>query len=255
MSITRKLYVALIRPFLRSPLRQQHVRLLWFARDYIGVFSFKTLTFKQKLFLLRKFLIIDWQVLHGHRPSEIVVIGRAICERPARNGEIMVEAGCYNGGSSAKFSLICKMLGYKLRVYDSFEGVEPMTDEAKRGTYDFSGQYAADEESVRENVERYGEISVCAFYKGWFADTLAKNPPDVPVRVAYIDCDVAKGTQEALAGIIPALAPGGYIFSQDFHIKPVREMLQNTSTWASFNLPMPSISFEGGNLALIKITE
>lgn len=138
----------------------------------------------------------------------------------------MVEAGCFNGGSAAKFSILCKELGYALHVYDSFEGVEPLTEEEKSVSYDFSGKYAASQEKVRANIQRFGEIDICVFHKGWFADTIAHGVPH-PIRVAYIDCDVTKGTQEALQGILPAVTQDGRVFSQDFHIKPVREMLRS----------------------------
>jgi O-methyltransferase len=141
----------------------------------------------------------------------------------------MVEAGCFNGGSSAKFSIACSLLGYDLHVYDSFAGVEP-------GDHDFSGQYAASEGLVRQNITNYGEIGICSFHKGWFSDTLAKGCP-YSVGIAYIDCDIAKGTREALEGIVPALAQDGWIFSQDFHIGPVRNMLCDSFTLDALGIP------------------
>ncbi len=88
---------------------------------------------------------------------------------------MMVEAGCWNSGSSAKFSIVCAELGYGLKIYDSFEGVGATSAEELAGSYDFSGEYAASEATVRKNVAKYGEVAICTFHKGWLAITLAKN--------------------------------------------------------------------------------
>lgn len=50
-------------------------------------------------------------------------------------------------------------------------------------------------------------------------------PRDLPpeVNVVYIDCDLAKGTQEVLDSVLPRLR--GVVFSQDYGIGPVRELL------------------------------
>ena len=100
----------------------------------------------------------------------------ALASRRARPGELMVEAGCWRGGSTAKFSLLCQMLGYRLAVFDSFKGVEPLTEEEKGKGYDFSGEYAATKALVMDNVARYGAPGSCSFHQGWFSETLAGSP-------------------------------------------------------------------------------
>jgi O-methyltransferase len=211
MPTIRSLYIKALRPYV-SPLAAQRLKLIYFVWGYWRLWKTPG--------LVLRFLRVDWNVCHAHYPSEISEVVNAIL---ARRGNV-VEAGCFRGGSSAKFSIAAKRVGARLLVYDSFEGVEPMTEEEKKGTYDFSGQYACSMEDVKANVERYGEISVCSFHRGWFRDTLARGVP-VPVSVAYIDCDVARGTRDALRGIVPALTPEGVVFTQDYHIKPVRDAL------------------------------
>src|SRR5206468_12874062 len=131
----------------------------------------------------------DWNFPHAHKPREVVAVLRSIAERPVRAGEIVVEAGCWMCGSTAKFSVFCHEFGFELHVYDSFEGVESRTA-AEGSSNDFSGQYRAQLDRVREHVREYGAIEVCHFHKGWFADTLAGQPPQMPVRGVYIDCDL-----------------------------------------------------------------
>lgn len=249
----QKIYVRAIRPLISREIDRQRLKLVtWDMWGYRRLFGMRGLSPGKKLHVLKRFLAIDWNVGHAHKPSEIAEVCRELAERPARPGECLVEAGCWQGGSSAKFSVVCRLLGYRLRVYDSFQGVEPMTEDEKKDSYDFSGEYAAPEDLVRRHIEEFGEPGVCSLHAGWFADTLAVTPIPDPVRVAYIDCDVAKGTHEALEGIVPALSDDGVVFSQDFHIRPVRQLLENSATWASLGRGIPEIKPVIRNLARIQ---
>jgi O-methyltransferase len=235
----RKLYHSWVRSRLHDPLARQRLKLVWFVWGYRRLLGLRALSLCDRLRLICLFARIDWNVEHAHSPEEISHVCLAIGDRHAMPGEVVVEAGCWQGGSSAKFSIACRMFGYELRVYDSFAGVEPLTREQIGGGFDFSGTYVAPEHLVRNNIARFGVPEVCSLYPGWFSDTLAGNPLSVPVRVAYIDCDLAKGTREALEAIVPALAPDGVIFSQDYHIEPVTKLLANEVTWEPYGKGLP----------------
>jgi O-methyltransferase len=250
-----KWYIRWIRPYISQEINRQRLKLIWKVWGYRFLFSIRTLSFLDRMKLLIRFLRVDWYVVHAHSPTEISVVCQAIAERPTISGEVIIEAGCWQGGSSAKLSIICKMLGYCLCIYDSFEGVEPISPEDKAGGYDFSGEYASPESVLHKNLARYGEPSVCTIHKGWFVDTLAKGAVTYKVRLAFIDCDLAKGTREALTGIVPTLTDDAWIFSQDFHIKPVQELLYNTATWDSFGRGLPTIKRLGPYLASIRLRD
>lgn len=253
--LARRWFHKYIRHYISQRLDRQRLKLVWFAGGYWPLLLVKTLPIPQKLKLIWLFLKIDWFVIHSHRPSEIAAVCRALAERRARPEEVMVEAGCYQGGSSAKFSIICSMLGYRLRIYDSFEGVEQMTLEQKADSYDFSGEYAADQDTVHGNLTKYGDPGICTLIKGWFINTLASAPVPSPVRVAYIDCDLAKGTKEALQGILPSLVSDGSIFSQDYHIPPVLKLLSDADTWSSLGKQTPEITQLGEQIVRIRFDE
>jgi O-methyltransferase len=210
----------------------------------------ETVSLKTRLFLLRRFLVVDWFVLHCHLPAEVVHLCRALTIRKSKPGELVVEAGCWQGGSTAKLSILCRLTDRQLLVFDSFEGVEPVGDNSPFQDWKvFSGQYAAGQKLVEGNVGRYGTPDVCRFIKGWFSDTLATTTLPGRVRVAYIDCDLAKATQEALDGIVPALCEDGVIFSQDFHILPVRKLLTSPEFWKRYERGMPKVRALGPYLA------
>ena len=252
-TFARRLYVRHVRPYVRQPLTRQRLKLVCYdGWGYWRLLTIATLPFVTRLRLLRRFLRIDWHVLHAHKPHEISWLCQALSERAAAPGELIVEAGCWQGGGSAKLSIIAELLGYRLEIFDSFQGVEPRAPGDASGDYDFSFEYSSPESVLRRHLEDYGQPGVCGIHRGWFADTLAQRPLRGPVRLGYIDCDVAKGTREALVGIVPALAPDGWIFSQDFHIAPVRGFLNDPASWRALGVTMPAIRAVGPCLAAIR---
>jgi O-methyltransferase len=250
----RNIYIKWIRPIFSKYISRQRFKMLYFIYGYYPLFLLKTLTLANRLKLFYRFVLVDWYVEHGHKPYEISLICQALAERSAQTNEAILEAGCWRGGASAKLSIISDILGYRLHIYDSFEGVEPIGSETPGG-YDYSGEYKAAEAVLKENLTKYGEVQVCYVHKGWFSDTLAQEPLPYKVRVAFIDCDLAKGTREALAGIVPALVNDGCIFSQDFHIKSVQRLLFDPDTWAFFGKGMPIIKKLDKKLASIRFGE
>ncbi|MCC7181514.1 MAG: class I SAM-dependent methyltransferase [Acidobacteria bacterium] len=239
-SRVRQLYRIVAQRLNVDELGAQRLKSLYFACGYWRILLITRLSLIERLRLIARFMRVDWNVVHGHRPVEIAHVTKALAARPGAPSEVVVEAGCWRGGSTAKFSIVCAMLGLRLQVYDSFEGVEPL-DAVSTGEWNFGGQYACTEETVRQNVTQFGCIDVCDFHKGWFSQTLASRSIGRPVRLAYVDCDLAKGTLEALSGVMPTLAPDGCVFSQDFHIMPVRKMLLDPSTWATLRVAPPRI--------------
>jgi len=247
----RKLYVRYLRPYVNKEINRQRIKLLWFARGYWPLLFLRNVYLLECVKLISRFLVVDWNVISAHKPIEISYVCRELFMCRAKTGGVFLEAGCWYGSSSSKFSIVCKMLGYSLLIYDSFQGVEPVENKSEiKGGHDFSGEYACHQGIVEENIRKYGEISVCTFFSGWFSETLKEVHH--PIKIAYIDCDSAKGTNEVLAGVVPAMVRGGCIFSQDFHIKSVRELLLDPSTWKRFGSEMPCINEEGRKLVSIR---
>lgn len=241
----RRLYHAVSDRLNLGVLGRQRLKLLAFVWGYAPLLADKAIPFADRWRLLGRFLKVDWFVPHGHLPAEIAHIASVLAARPARGGECMVEAGCWQGGSSAKFSILCARFGYRLRIYDSFQGVEPVAPGS--GEWEgWSGQYASPENVLRDHLQRFGEPDVVSIHPGWFADTLAREPVPDPVALAYIDCDLGKGTKEVLRGVMPALAEGGVVLTQDFHIGPVRDVLTSEDTWRDLGVAYPTIALRKG---------
>ena len=227
----RRFYVRRIRPHLSSPRAQQRARLAWYGWSYLRLLGPSALTVPQRFSLVAGCLRTDWQLVHAHRPPEVVAVLRAITSRRAQAGEAVVEAGCWQGGATVKLSRACDALGYELWVYDSFAGVEAHVPEA--GEYDFTGEYEASPEVLRANLDRFGRRGVVTIVEGWFADTLGTGRLPDRVSIVLIDCDLGKGTQEVLSAVGERLAPDARLFTQDFHIPEVRTAIDEQGLHAT----------------------
>src|SRR5581483_11105357 len=174
--------------------------------------------------ILERFKRIDREMDIRTTPTDGLFLAEALLSIECPGA--VVECGCFNGGSTAKLSIVAKMTGRGMFVFDSFEGL-PEAD--AYNTFDLHarrslawvrnghwevGQYAAALDVVKANIERYGEISVCTFIKGWFNETLeAELPPQI--AFAFTDVDLSSSARECLLRIWPRLSEGGAFFSHD----------------------------------------
>ena len=170
------------------------------------------------------------------------------CACRARLRGVVLEAGCFKGGSTAKLSLATKLIGRKLLVYDSFEGL-PDVDEAEKDRFG-KGEYTGALDEVKKNVGKYGALEVCEFVRGWFDQTMPSLKD--PVVVAFVDVDLRDSLETCLTYIYPKLVPGGVIFSHDGHLPICVDLMKDPNFWKRFNEPAPE--FEGlGTRKLVKM--
>ena len=177
---------------------------------------------------------ISARVWCAHTQREILEVATAILKTPRETDGVIVEAGCYKGGSTVKLSLVANLVNRRLVVFDSFEGLPENDDSDQRSIFgdvpDFSrGKYAGALEEVKANVSRYGCERQCTFIKGWFDDTMPHFSE--AVVVGFLDVDLVSSTKTCLRHLFPRLRPGGSLFSQDGHLPRIIELLESTSFW------------------------
>ncbi len=170
-----------------------------------------------------------------HGQHEILSFIRAVLELPDSLTGCVVEAGCYKGSSTAKFSIAASLVGRKLVIFDSFQGmpgnVETHDSDIFGRPISFSeGSYRGALEEARRNVARFGDLEVCEFVEGWFADTMPSFAE--PIAAIYVDVDLASSTQTCLKYLYPLLSPGGVLFSQDGHVPLVVDVYQDERFWS-----------------------
>jgi hypothetical protein len=132
---------------------------------------------------------------------------------PAVEG-VVVECGCWVGGTTANLSLICEVVGRNLIVYDSFEGLPPPAAGDEDLGPDVAGAFRGDLEVVQENVRRFGVIERCEFRKGWFRDTLPAHTE--PIAMCFVDVDLKSSMHDCIVNLWPHLVDQGYLFFDEY---------------------------------------
>lgn len=137
-----------------------------------------------------------------------------LLEMPPGSPGVVVECGCFRGGSTANLSLACRIAGRRLIVFDSFEGLPAPTPGDRYANDRTEGFLRADLEEVRRTVAELGAIEVCEFRKGWFADTLPEL--DEPVALCFLDVDYQASLHDCVVNLWPRLTERGYMFIDEY---------------------------------------
>lgn len=190
--------------------------------------------FIARLRFVLQIYLISFRIDCAHTQEEILAVATALLKMPREVEGVIIEAGCFKGGSTAKFSLLARLANRQLIAFDSFEGL-PDNDEANQKSmfgevpnFD-QGKYLGSLLEVRQNVDRYGDLERCTFLKGWFDETM----PGFSEKIVagYIDVDLASSTKTCLKYLFPLLQRGGSLFSQDGHLPFVQEVLADDAFW------------------------
>src|SRR5262245_6359259 len=107
-------------------------------------------SYQARKVLVERIMKADQGLQCLHTPAEITAVVRAILAVPSTTPGVIVEAGCFKGGSTAKLSIAATMAGRKLLVFDSCEGLPPVLPE--ECAYLATGAFASPLEEVRANV-------------------------------------------------------------------------------------------------------
>jgi len=188
----------------------------------------------QRRKIIQKIYSISWNIDCPHTQKEILEFINGIFEVADSTRGCLVEAGCYKGGSSSKFSLAANLIGRPLYIFDSFAGIPPHTEPHSFNIYNrpvsFSeGEYKGSFEEVSRNLKRFGHKDSCRLVPGWLKDTLPKF--NKKISAIYLDVDLAQSTRTCLKYLYPLLEKGGLLFSQDGHLPLVIEVFQDSSFW------------------------
>jgi O-methyltransferase len=168
---------------------------------------------------------------------------------------VVVECGCFKGGSTINLSMGAKLAGRELHVYDSFAGLpDPEAGDLSHTllgrpvvhTYE-AGMYAGSLPEVRGNVERYGNVEVCSFHPGFFSDSMAGF--DTPVVMAFVDVDLVSSLEDTVRAIWPKLADGGSFFIHEAEHQEMVDFFYD-QTWWRENLDSDAPGLIGGGTGI-----
>jgi hypothetical protein len=133
----------------------------------------------------------------------------------------VVECGCFKGASTIALSIICKIIGAKLIIYDSFEGLPSAEKNLGIRKYPHlnlygyykKGMYKGSLNEVKKNINLYGEISVCEFRKGNFKKTLKSHKEKIDF--CFIDVDLTESTKLCIKYLWKKIRNNSYIYTDD----------------------------------------
>ena len=186
--------------------------------------------------LFKRLDTIGRNVRCAHNPSHALEFVLDMLRAPRNVDGCFIEAGCFKGGSTAKFSIIAKMLGKKIFVFDSFEGLPENREEHSESLQGHSikgwfepGNFSGTLSEVKRNIARFGELDVCHFMPGWFDKTMPHFSE--PVLAGFIDVDLASSTKTCLQFLYPRLVEGGALCSQDGDFPLVVEVFKDLDFW------------------------
>jgi hypothetical protein len=207
------------------------------------------LTWRRKFRLALQFHRTTRHVQTGTSNRAHMAMAAKIFEIPAHVEGVLVEAGCWKGGTTANLSLVAAIVGRDLIVYDSFQGMPPAAAGDRWADPLHEGSYRGELEEVRANVAAYGDVSRCQFRKGWFSDTLGDHTE--PVVTAFVDVDHQASMHQCVLGLWPHLTDQGYFFIDEYVRLDYCALFFSERFWRTyFDRPPPGLMGTGTGVAV-----
>jgi O-methyltransferase len=210
------------------------------------------LTWRKRLALARRMRKNTTKVETGMSYRGHLAIASKVFSVPKSVPGVIVEAGCWKGGTTANLSLIAKAAGRQLIVYDSFEGLPPAVEGDHWSSDMGEGAFKGELEEVKANVARLGDIEVCEFRKGWFSDTMGDHTE--PIVLAYVDVDYQSSFHDCMLGLWPYLNDDGYMFIDEYTRLDYCALFFSERYWRTyFDRPPPGLMGAGSGVGIGQI--
>jgi hypothetical protein len=161
-----------------------------------------------------------------------LVMAVKLFELPPSVPGVVVECGCFRGGTTANLSLMCELVGRELYVYDSFEGLPAPTEGDKFANPEGRGFLSAGLEQVKQHVAEHGAIDVCTFVKGWFEDTTPHHKPRIALM--FLDVDYQASLTDCVLNLWPKLAERGYCFIDEYNHNDYCALFWSERFWSTY---------------------
>lgn len=184
--------------------------------------------------------------------DQIVMVSE-ILRIPSAVAGSVVECGSYCGGSTANLSLVCALVGRTLHVFDSFAGlpepsvadqlhVLPSVQELRAFE---KGDFCGTLETVKSNVQHFGNLDVCRFHVGYFDGTLPEFRE--PCVFAFCDVDLRGSLETCVENLWPLLADRSYLFTHEANHMEIAGLFFDPAWWKSHAHTRPPGLVGGGS--------
>ena len=207
------------------------------------------MTWSKKLNLTRRLYRNTRHIETGTSYKAHLAMAAKLLETPPDTPGVVVECGCWLGGSTANLSVICDLVGRDLIVYDSFEGLPPAEDHDRHAKKEAEGMYRGDLEVVQDNVRNHGVIERCQFHKGWFSDTLPHH--EEPIALCFLDVDFQASLHDCVVNLWPHLIEKGHLFIDEFVLIDYCALFFSERFWKKyFDAPPPGLIGVGSGVGV-----
>lgn len=134
----------------------------------------------------------------------------------------VVECGVYRGGSAATMARVAthSALHRTVWLFDSFQGMPPVTQVDGPGAQDWVGALVYDARKVAKLLKRTGaDMSRVRIVEGFFADTFPTvNTPQI--ALLNVDSDWYESVKICFERFYDAVVPGGFVSIDDYGTWP-----------------------------------
>jgi hypothetical protein len=166
---------------------------------------------------------------------------------PKSSAVTWIEVGCFKGLSVVRLSQVARLLGKRIRVYDTFEGLpasDPVYNAVVGGlNYELKeGSYQGTIEEVQRNVEKFGAPELVSLIKGDVRRTLP-DPALDKISFAFFDVDLVESYKSCFAGIARHIEPGTTIAFHEASFKEIRNLVGDPALWNELRVPAPEVVY------------
>lgn len=187
------------------------------------------LTWPRRIALAVRMYINSFRVMSFVSYKAHLLMAMKLFEIPPDVPGVVVECGCFLGGASTNLSLACAIAGRRLILYDSFAGLPPPAEGERIGLAEQAGGLCGPIETVRANITRTGNISVCEFREGFFEHTLPAHAE--PVVLAFVDVDFEASLHDCIVNLWPHLVRDGLLFIDEYVLLDLCALFYSERFW------------------------
>ena len=202
----------------------------------------------QKLMLVLRMLRNHFRIPTASHIFEHLAMVTRIMRTPKSLPGCIIECGCWKGGSAANLSLVAKLCGRMLNVFDSFSGL-PSVPPNEIHVYT-KGDYCGSLHEVQQNIRRYGALDCCRLHEGFFDVTLPAFHE--PAILIFLDVDLTISLKTCLEYLWTQLHEDCYLFTHEARDREIVDVFFDCDWWRrTLRTDPPGLIGAGTGLGLI----
>ena len=173
-----------------------------------------------RLKILKNFIRVNNNIESATSLETQITLAKYLLSLPKVKRGVVVECGCFKGASAAALSIICKIIGRKLILYDSFMGLPKTANRVRANFLHLKSKeiykaemYKGTLNDVKRNIAVYGDVDVCIFRKGQFHKSLKYH--NEKIEFIFLDVDLVESTKICMKHLWNKIVDNSYIFTDD----------------------------------------